>query len=370
MNINKLVFIYIICQSLAGCGLAQRMELDRQYKEQQKETALSTPGMKAIEYLIKDDKMVAIEGGKSLCPSGCSIKDVIDKANATPLGITAFYVAVHNYSWQSPSLNDIGDPEIRSTTVAEILNRYTLIFGTEYLSDSSHVSDLYRDFSMNHEYLGLKNVSELDFKKSVGELYRKRSDLVVMINSMRDEAINNARQIQNKKAQDYDKAYPEVPVAGIGNLVYSEKSPAFRKALNSMPFVTRAPGTNDLSQIYAKVGRYHLTLSQVMISIKEQLMECRRISAYSGYDLENLCSNQISNGISAFVKAIKDKNTPDMTKKAALGEAKFGGYIDFEHAARLMVMHNKLCEQQGNMGYVTMVTVDAPCRDYKGAGIN
>lgn len=370
MNIIKLVFIFIICQSLSGCGIAQRIELDKQYKEQQKEAAFSTAGMKALEYVLRDDKIIAAEGGKSLCPGGCTIKNVMEKANATPLGVTAFYVAIHDYSGQAPSLYKVNDPSVRYSTMADVLNKFSAVFGSSLLSEPDHISDLYRDFIKNREVLGLNTVSEIDFKNSVGELYKRRNELVITISSMRDQARDNARQIEDNKMQEYDKAHPEVPVTGIGNLVYSEKAPALRAAINSIPFVTRSPGTNDLSQIYAKVGGYHLTPSQVMISIKEQLMECRRISAYSGYDLDKICSNQISNGVSAFVKAIKDKSTPDMTKSAALGEAKFGGYIDFEHAARLMIMHNKLCEQQGNTGYVTMVTVAAPCRNYKGAGIN
>ncbi|WP_447869929.1 hypothetical protein [Serratia fonticola] len=361
MNINKLAFIFIICQSLSGCGLAQKMELDKQYKEQQKETAFSTAGMKALEYVIQDDKIIAAEGGKSLCPGGCTIKNVIDKANATPLGVTAFYVAIHDYSGQVPSLYKINDPSVRYSTMAEVLNQFSAVFGSSSLSESTHVSDLYRDFTKNRDLLGLNTVSEIDFKNSVGELYKRRNELVVMISSIRDQARGYARDIDDNKMQEYDKAYPEVVVTGIGDLVYSEKAPALRTALNSMPFVTRSPNTTDPRQIYAKVGGYRLTLSQIEVSIKEQLTECQRISAYSGLDIENPCFNQVGKGISNFSAVIKNKSIPDLTKKTALSEATFGRIIDFDHAARLAKMHQEMCSRKNNSGYAAMINVAAPC---------
>lgn len=361
MNIKKLVSIFIICQSLSGCGLAQRMELDKQYKEQKKEAAFNTPGLKALEYVLQDDKIIAAEKGSSLCPGGCSLEDVINKANATPLGVTAFYVAIHDYSGKPPSLYEIGDPLVRYSTMADVLNQFSVVFGSSWLSESEHVSKLYRDFTKNRGMLGLNALSEIDFKNSVDELHKRRGEIVVMISSMRDQARSKAKQIDDNRMQKYNKDYPEVPVTGIGDLAYSEKFPALRTTLNGMPFVTRSPHTTVPRQIYVKVGGYGLTLSQIDLSIKEQLTECQRMSAYSGVDIENPCLNQVAKGLSNFTAVIKDNNIPDLTKRTALNEATFGRVIDFDHAARLAKMHQEMCSRKNNSGYTAMVTVAAPC---------
>lgn len=361
MNIKKFVYMFIICQSLSGCGLAQKVELDKQYKEQKKEAALSTAGMKALEYVLEDDKITASEGGKSLCQGGCSLKDVIDKANNNTLGITAFYVAMHDYKGRAPSLYKIEDPSVRNSTMAEILNQFAAVFGSSILSDSDHISGLYRDFSKEREFLGLNHVGELDFKKSVAELYKRRSDLVVSISSLRDQARYNAKQIESKRMADYDEANPEVAVTDIGDAIPIEKAPALRRAFNSMPFVTRSPNSTDSRQVYARIGSYKLTLNQIELSTKELITECQRISAYSGLEIENPCINQVGNGLSNFASIIKNKSIPDLTKNTALGEATFGRIIDFDHAARLAKMHQEMCSRKNNSGYAAMVTVATPC---------
>ncbi|HIE1445568.1 TPA: hypothetical protein ACXJF2_000461 [Serratia marcescens] len=361
MNISKIAILFIICQSLSGCGLAQRMELDKQYKEQQKESVFSTAGIKALEYVIQDDKIIAAEGGESLCPDGCSLKNVIDKANSSPLGVTAFYTAIHDYNGKSPSLYKIDDPAVRYTTMTEVLNRFSSVFGSSSLSEESHISELYRDFTKDRELLGLTNIGELDFKNSVGELYKRRNELVVMISSMRDQARDKASKITQNRTLEYDKANPEVQVTGIGDLVYSGKAAALRNAINRVPFVTRAPNTPDTRQIYVKVGGVKLTLSQIDISIREQLTDCQRISAYSGLDIDSPCLNLISKGVLNFSAVIENRSIPDLTKRTALGEATFGRVIDFDHAARLAKMHYEMCSRKNNAGYVAMVTVAVPC---------
>lgn len=161
---------------------------------------------------------------------------------------------------------------------------------------------------------------------------------------------------------EYNKNNPEIPVTDLGDGIPNDKNQNLKSALNGFPFVTREPGSEDPNKIYANVGDYKLTLSAMMISLREQANDCKKIAAYSGYNIKNACYDQIAIGLNDFAKVIRDGNTPDLTKKTALSEASFGGAIDFEHAARLVAMHNQLCAQQGNSGYVTMVTVAAPCR--------
>lgn len=185
-----------------------------------------------------------------------------------------------------------------------------------------------------------------------------------------DEEQNQRLKKQEEEKFKFESSHPEVGVTGIGEAFKGEKAKSLRDAFNSMPFVTRYPDTSDLKQVYVKVGDVNLTLERIEMSLKEQLKECQRISAYSGYDIDTECANQVGRGLSNFATVLKDRDTPGLTKKAALGEATFGRYIDFDHAARLVVMHNEMCKKQGNDGYVEMVTVAAPCKNYKGAGIN
>lgn len=47
-----------------------------------------------------------------------------------------------------------------------------------------------------------------------------------------------------------------------------------------------------------------------------------------------------------FANMNNDPNIPALTKQTALGEAMYGGSINFGHAARLARMHYKVCGQQ------------------------
>jgi hypothetical protein len=198
---------------------------------------------------------------------------------------------------------------------------------------------------------------------------QKKEEKLAYDRQVNEDQKNRLKKQEKDKAK-FEDSHPEVEVTGLGNAFKGDKAKSLRDAFNSLSFVTRYPDTSDMQQVYVKVGDVNLTLKRIKISLDEQLKECQRISTYSGYDIENQCLNQVGRGLSNFAMVLKDPNTPDLTKKAALGEASFGNYIDFDHAARLAVMHNEMCKKQGNNGYVEMVTVAAPCKNYKGAGIN
>lgn len=368
MNVKKVIFILIICLSLPGCGLVQRAQLEKQYKEQQRNSIFSKPGVLALRYVLTDDKIAASEGGGSLCPGGCSLENLKDKANQTPLGITIFYVAIHDYTGESPSSYKIDDKAVRYSTIVNILNNYEVVFGSSALADPKHVSKLYSDFLKEREYFGLNNISEQNFKSSIIDLYKIRSDVVANIRTMREQAEATISGIEKEKVIAQDKANPELSVVGLGDIFSSKKAPTLRAAFNKLLFVTRAKNTANPMNVYIHVGKSNLTLHRINLSIKEQLFECKRISAYTGYDIDTQCFNQVGRGLSDFADMVNNPSIPDLTKEAALGEASYDSYIDFYHAARLAAMHKKLCAQQGNDGYVTMVTVAAPCSGFKGYG--
>lgn len=200
-------------------------------------------------------------------------------------------------------------------------------------------------------------------------LAQKKEENLAYTKRANEEQASRLNKQHDERAALED-SHPEVKVSGVGEAFKDEKAKSLHDAFNSMPFVTRHPGTKDMQQVYVKVGDASLTLKRIEISIEDQFNECQRISAYSGYDIETQCLNQIGRGLSNFATVLKDPDTPALTKKAALDEATFGNYIDFDHAARLAVMHNEMCKKQGDNGYVVMVTVAAPCKNYRGAGIN
>lgn len=183
---------------------------------------------------------------------------------------------------------------------------------------------------------------------------------------------DNVARLKKKKeeSEHFNITHPEVEVTGLGEAFKNTKAKSIREAFNALPFVTRDPDTDDMQKVYVKVADVKLTLNRIKISMEEQVKQCQRIASYSGYDIETACFNQVGEGISAFASMIKDPNTPDSTKKAALLEATFGNDIEFEHASRLAKMHNEMCKKQGDQGYAEMVTVAVPCKSYKGAGIN
>lgn len=164
-------------------------------------------------------------------------------------------------------------------------------------------------------------------------LSQKKEENLAYTKKANEEQASRLNKQHDERAS-FEASHPEVEVSGVGEAFKDEKAKSLHDAFNSMPFVTRYPGTTDMQQVYVKVGDVSLTLKRIEISIEEQFNECQRISAYSGYDIETQCLNQIGRGLSNFATVLKDPNTPALTKKAALGEATFGNYIDFDHAAR------------------------------------
>ncbi|MCW6609152.1 hypothetical protein [Yersinia ruckeri] len=173
-----------------------------------------------------------------------------------------------------------------------------------------------------------------------------------------------------RQKKEFNLEHPEVEITGLGQMFSNTKLASLREPFDSMKFLTRYPDTKDMQKLYVKVGNHDLPLSRILISIKEQVIECQRVSAYLDHDIESQCISQSVRGLTNFAQMINDLGTPALTKKAALGEATIGNVIYFDHAARLMRMHNKMCNKQNDDGYVNMVTVAVPCKNFKGAGIN
>lgn len=168
-------------------------------------------------------------------------------------------------------------------------------------------------------------------------------------------------QTQLEEKSQFEVSHPEVIVTGVGNELTSEGAEALRDAYNSIPFVTRYPGTTDPSKVYAYVGDYKLTLQLVNSSVLTQISDCKRISAYADVNINRACFNQIGNDLGLFASVIKDESITGMAKKAALRDSTYGTKIDFGHAARLAKMHSTLCQKQGGKGYIEMSTVAVPC---------
>ncbi|TGC25024.1 hypothetical protein [Escherichia sp. E1130] len=176
-----------------------------------------------------------------------------------------------------------------------------------------------------------------------------------------DESQRSRLQTQSEEKTQFEVSHPEVGVAGVGNELTSEGAEPLRDAYNSIPFVTRYPGTTDPKKVYTYVGDYKLSLQLVNSSILSQISDCKRISAYADVDVNRACFNQIGNELNLFASVIKDKNISGIAKKAALRDSTYRTKIDFGSAARLARMHATLCQKQSNRGYVEMLTVAVPC---------
>lgn len=168
------------------------------------------------------------------------------------------------------------------------------------------------------------------------------------------------------KKQQEDKAYferthPEVEVKKIDVGSSNSAENKLALAINKLQFVTRHPEGQTPDNIYVKVGGYNLTARVFQRSLLEYADQCKKVSAYNNADYKNICVSNLAASLNDFSAMIKNKDIPDKTKVAALSEATYGSYIDFEHAARLALMHTRLCKQQGGVGYVNMVTIAAPC---------
>ncbi|WP_155486114.1 hypothetical protein [Cronobacter sakazakii] len=161
----------------------------------------------------------------------------------------------------------------------------------------------------------------------------------------------------------------ERPVEGLEDAFKGAQYANFRSAFKKLHFFTTDPDKQTLQSVYVKVGGYNLTLNQIIISIKEQIDECKRVSAYTGENIEQACIDRVGSGLTLFAVMLDDPGTPGTTKKAALGEATINRVVYFEHAARLAKMHNAMCEKQNNYGYAKMVTISVPCSGFKGVGM-
>ncbi len=170
------------------------------------------------------------------------------------------------------------------------------------------------------------------------------------------------REEENKKQQEkFESEHPEIVLPPIKKLSDGGKQYQLIEAFNMINLVTRYPETQDMEQVYVKIGGYQLTLKRIYLSLQEQENDCKRAVAYTGDNINDICLKQIGSGFYNFAKMIKNPNIPNLTKNSAIGEATFGNIIAFDHAARLANMHSTLCNQQRNNGYVAMVTVAVPC---------
>ncbi|AVG34806.1 MULTISPECIES: hypothetical protein [Enterobacteriaceae] len=176
-----------------------------------------------------------------------------------------------------------------------------------------------------------------------------------------DENQKNRLKKQKEEAENFEASHPEVEVEKLDVDSSNSSGNELSRALNNLGFVTRYPNSQNMDNVYVKVGGYHLTMRRVQIAITGYAEECKRASAYDNANYKNICMSNLTKALNDFSGMLKINSIPDKTKYTALSEASFDSYIDFEHAARLAKMHASICQQKGNKGYVEMVTLAAPC---------
>ncbi|WP_222887884.1 hypothetical protein [Enterobacter sp. C2] len=164
------------------------------------------------------------------------------------------------------------------------------------------------------------------------------------------------------KREKYVAEHPEVPAKPLGHNGVDKRFIKVIDATNTLPLVTRVPDTEDSDLVYINMKTYALTFTRIMQSISALGQKCQRASAYSGRDIMEGCIDKLATDLKNFSSALKTTKSYK-GKVASVDDATFGAYIDFGHAARLMNMFEKLCRAQGYTGYISLVTVAAPCDD-------
>lgn len=207
------------------------------------------------------------------------------------------------------------------------------------------------------------------FKAQQKWLEEKKAEQVAKDKQFSENQERREQQAALDKA-NFEASHPEVLVKKENYNAKSSAGNDLKDALYSFDFVTRYPESQTGDNVYVHVGRALLTAKMVSNSVNAYMERCKRVSAYDDENYKEPCMMVLAKNIRDFTTMLKDEKIPGLTKQAALGEATYGNFIDFEHAARLARMHTSLCKQQGDKGYVTMVTTAAPCAGFKGAGIN
>ncbi|MFO3907758.1 hypothetical protein AAHD62_25150 [Enterobacter hormaechei] len=164
------------------------------------------------------------------------------------------------------------------------------------------------------------------------------------------------------KKEKFEAENPEIAAKPLGYDGANKRFIKLFNAIDSLPLVTRHPGTEDANLVYINIGGFNLTFARIMQSVSALGKECKRASAYSGKDVTGYCLDALSVDMNEFSAALKTTKS-NKGKVAALRDATFGDYIDFGHAAKLMNMFERLCQAQGNVGYTSLVTLAAPCND-------
>lgn len=197
------------------------------------------------------------------------------------------------------------------------------------------------------------------FKAQEKWLAQKKQEQIAYEQKAAAEQSERLRKAKEDKEQ-YEHSHPEVPIKKVDEIEGGRRSP-LSHALNQLNFVTRDPQTSDTDKIYINVGSFKLTMTRFLLAVKSQMTECKRASAYADVDYKKICEPSITQELMEFADMNNDPSIPALTKQTALGEAMYGGLINFGHAARLARMHYKVCSQQQNSGYVLMDTTAVPC---------
>ncbi|WP_240820723.1 hypothetical protein [Klebsiella michiganensis] len=203
------------------------------------------------------------------------------------------------------------------------------------------------------------NLERQGFKAKSKNLIEEKQEQIARNEKKSADQIALIKKNQESRER-FELSHPEVPIDKADEMEGGRRN-GFKHALNQLNFVTRDPQSDDMNKIYINVGSFKLTMTRFLLAVKSQMTECKRASAYAEVDYKKICEPSITKELMDFANMNNDPNIPALTKQTALGEAMYGGSINFGHAARLAIMHYKLCGQQKNSGYVLMDTAAVPC---------
>lgn len=203
------------------------------------------------------------------------------------------------------------------------------------------------------------NLENQGFKAQSKSLIEEKQEQIVRNQKASAEQVAILKNNQEKRSE-FESSHPEVPLKKVDEMEGGRRD-ELKHALNQLNFVTRDPQGSDMNKVYINVGSFKLTMPRLLLAMKSQMTECQRALAYADVDDKKLCGPSITKELMEFANMNNDPNIPALTKQTALGQAMYGNYINFGHAARLARMHYKVCGEQKNKGYVLMDTAAVPC---------
>lgn len=314
----KLLIIILIPLIISGCVRGQldpnptlnalHLKKSEDYKKR--------PGWQAFERLATDDCRVYKSGGKSLFKWGgitCDTNGAIKYINETPNVIPVFYAAYHEYgSYGAGGVSSFENSMRQSEEAIGFLANLA-----KELNAPDAVDTIYADYKSDRWSMGLKEISESDFRKRISSFAAEQQKFMSEYQKIKND--NQQRYKAEKEASEKLKREENIASERAINLVlWSTPTPAQRRvtdALGTIKFTIRNDGW-----AYAN-GRRLMGVSGLEYfrnSLDMSLASCSDVGAYIGESsIAMSCANGLAQDIVEWGKTAKNGSISDTAWNAA-----------------------------------------------------